>query len=119
MNECPYCHASTKQSKVGKNDSGSQRYRCGVCQRRYTPEPKENGYPEALHQQAVKLYIDGVSFRRIARHLGVDHVTVMHWVKAHSDQLPDAPLPTEKPLHRVEMDELYTFIEQKKNGSTS
>lgn len=118
MNECPYCHATTKQVKNGKNDSGSQRYQCGVCQRRYTPEPKENGYPAALRQQAVKLSADGVSFRRIARHLGVDHVTVMLWVKAHTDQLPDAPLPAEKPLHMVEMDELYTFVGKKKTGST-
>ena len=104
---------------MGKNDSGSQRYRCRVCQRRYTPEPHENGYPETLRQQAVRLSVDGVSFRRIARHLGVDHVTVMLWVKAHTDQLPDAPLPAEKPLHIVEMDELYTFIGTKKSGSTS
>lgn len=73
----------------------------------------------ALRQQAVKLSADGVSFRRIARHLGVDHVTVMLWVKAHTDQLPDAPLPAEKPLHMVEMDELYTFVGKKKTGSTS
>ena len=119
MSECPYCHATSKQVKNGKNDSGSQRYQCRVCQRRYTPEPKENGYPTVLRQQAVKLYADGVSFRRIARHLGVDHVTVMHWVKAHADQLPDAPLPAEKPLHVVEMDELYTFVGKKKTGSTS
>jgi transposase-like protein len=104
---------------VGKNDSGSQRYRCSICQRRYTPEPNENGYPETLRQQAVRFYVDGVSFRRIARHLGVDHVTVMHWVKAHAEQLPAAAMPPEKPLHIVEMDELYTFVGKKKTGSTS
>jgi transposase-like protein len=119
MSECPYCQATTKQNKNGKNDSGSQRYRCGICQRRYTPEPKENGYSDTLRQQAVKLAADGLSFRRIARHLGVDHVTVMLWVKAYTDQLPAAPLPAEKPLHIVEMDELYTFIGKKKTGSTS
>jgi len=119
MSACPYCHATAKQIKVGKNDSGSQRYRCRVCQRRYTPEPKENGYPDGLRQQAVKLYADGVSFRRIARHLGVDHVTVMLWVKAHTDQLPAAALPAEKPLHIVEMDELYSFIGKKKTESMS
>ena len=119
MNPCPYCHATTKQVKNGKNDSGSQRYQCGVCQRRYTPEPNEHGYPDGVRQQAVKLSADGVSFRRIARHLGVDHGTVMNWVKAHSDQLPAAPLPEEKPLHIVEMDELYSFIGKKKTGSTS
>lgn len=105
--------------KAGRTEAGSQRYRCGACQRRYTPEPKEHGYPDNMRQEAVKLAADGVSFRRIARHRGVDHVTVMLWVKAHVDRLPPAPLPTETPLHIVEMDELYTFVGQKKTASTS
>lgn len=76
-------------------------------------------YDDALRAQAVQWYADGMSFRKIARHLGVDHVTVMHWVKARSDQLPPAPLPSETPLHVVEMDELFTFVGKKKTRSTS
>jgi transposase-like protein len=76
-------------------------------------------YSDDLHQQAVKLYADGLGLRQIGRHLGVDHVTIMHWVKAHVAQLPLAPLPDEKPLHIVEMDELYTFIGKKKTEFTS
>jgi transposase-like protein len=76
-------------------------------------------YPDAMRQQAVKLYADGLGFRQIARYLQVDHVTIMNWVKAHTDQLSPAPLPEAKPLHVVEMDELYTFVGKKKTGSTS
>lgn len=72
-----------------------------------------------MRAQAVKWYADGTSFRKIARHLGVDHVTVMNWVKARSDELPAAPLPEETPLHVVEMDELITFVGRKKTGSIS
>ena len=43
----------------------------------------------------------------------------MNWVKAHTAQLPEAPLPSEKPLHIVEMDELDTFIGMKKTDITS
>ena len=71
-------------------------------------------YRDETRQLAVKLYADGLGYRRIARHLGVDHVTVMNWVKAHTAQLPEAPLPNEKPLHIVEMDELYTLLARKK-----
>lgn len=117
MNPCPYCHTSALPVKAGKTDSGSQRYKCKGCGQRFTPEPRQM-YSDALRHQAVKLYVDGMSFRRIGRQLGVDHVTVMHWVRAYSDQLPDAPVPTERPLHVVEMDELYTFIGKKKTGST-
>ena len=76
-------------------------------------------YSDEMRQRAVKLYVDGLGFRQIGRHLSVDHVTVMHWVKAHTAQLPDAPVPDEEPLHIVEMDELYTYVGKKKTDSTS
>jgi hypothetical protein len=59
MNGCPYCQAEEKQVKAGKNTSGSQRYQCQRCERKYTPEPNEYGY-------------------------WGDHKTVMHWVKAYT-----------------------------------
>jgi len=117
MSECPYCHDNENQTKAGKTKVGSQRWRCKLCQRRYTPEPRQM-YTDTMRRQAVKLYADGAGYRQIARHFGIDHVTVMNWVKAYTDQLPAAPLPAEKPLHIVEMDELYTFVGQKKTNST-
>ena len=117
MKPCPYCHANDHQMKAGRTAAGSQRYRCGRCQRRYTPDAKEHGYPGEMRQQAVRLYSDGLNYRRIGRILGVDHVTVMLWVKAHCDQLPTRrPRPTTVGV--VELDELYTFIGTKKSGST-
>ena len=114
--KCPYCESSEKQVKAGKNDSGSQRMQCQVCGRRYTPEPREQGYPEALRQQALQLYVDGMNLRRIARHLGIHHKTVMLWVTDYADRLPDAPLPRHNDI--VEQDELFSFIEKKKTKST-
>ncbi len=38
--QCPYCQATDRQVKAGRTSSGNQRYKCQVCQRRYTPEPK-------------------------------------------------------------------------------
>jgi hypothetical protein len=58
-----------------------------------------------------------MNYRRIGRHLEVHNTTVLNWVKAFAAQLPDAPLPEE--LHTIELDELFTFIEAKKNASTS
>lgn len=117
MNRCPNCQSEEKQGKSGFNRSGSQRWKCQACGKRYTPEPKENGYPEAMRLQAIRLYVDGLNYRRIGRHLGVDHKTVINWVNAYAAQLPDAPQPDE--VNNAEMDELYTFIKQKKTESTS
>lgn len=116
--KCPYCQTEENQIKAGFNRSGSQRYRCKNCNRRYTPEPKPHGYPEAVRLQAVRLYVDGMNLRRIARTLGVNHQSVANWVNAYADQLPEAPVP-EGELEVVELDELYTFIGDKKTGSTS
>jgi transposase-like protein len=76
-------------------------------------------YSDEMRRQAIKMYADGAGFRQVARYFEIDHVTVMNWVKAHSDQLPAAPLPADKPLHIVEMDELYTFVGKKKTDFTS
>ena len=117
MNACPDCQDTQKQVKAGFNRSGSQRYRCNICKRRYTPQPARL-YGDAMRQQALNWYVDGASYRWIARHLGVHHVTVMNWVKAHADHLPPAPTPPKEPLHIVEMDELHTFVGRKKVDGT-
>lgn len=110
--KCPHCHQIENQVRSGKTRVGSQRYKCKDCQRIYTPEPKPSGYADEIRHQAVKLYVDGMNYRRIARHLGVDHKSVMHWVKAYGDQLPPASLPQE--VVKAQMNELFTFIGWKK-----
>ena len=115
--QCPRCSARTKQYKIGFNRSGSRKYRCGVCERTYTPEPNKRGYPEALRLQAIKLYLEGNSLRSIGRILKVTHQSVSNWVEAYSKQLPKPDL-SEKP-QVAELDELYTFIGNKKTSSTS
>src|SRR5260221_13232248 len=105
MNQCPYCQETRQQVKAGLNDSGSQRWRCKVCGRRYTPEPKPQGYPDAVREQAVQMAGDGVNFRRIARHLKVNHQSVINWVNADASQLPDSPPVPEKGT-KVELEEV-------------
>ena len=113
MNQCPYCQATESQVKAGLTEVGSQRYKCQKCQRRYTPEPKEHGYPDAMRQQAVRLHVDGMNFRRIARQLSVHHQSIINWINAYVATLPTTPpLPEEVTI--IEQDELYTFIGEKK-----
>jgi len=117
MIRCPQCQRTERQNRAGKTDSGSQRYRCMFCQIKYTPEPKPWVYDEQTRQRALEMYVDGMSLRRIARHLGVHHRTVSLWVKAKANSLSQAPLPNE--VKDAEMDELFTFIGEKKSGYTS
>ena len=115
--QCPSCKHTEHQSKSGFTKAGSQRYNCTFCGSRYTPKPKRHGYSEKLRLQAIRMYVDGMGFRQIGRHLQVDHVTVMNWIKRYASRLSETAVPKE--AYTVEMDELYTFIGKKKTGSTS
>lgn len=42
----------------------------------YTPDPKPLGYPDETKREAVRLYLEGTSFRRIGRILSVNHQSV-------------------------------------------
>lgn len=86
------------------------------CNRKYTPDRKPQGYPASLRKQAAKMYVDGGNLRRIARHLKVHHRTISLWVTDHAEALPAAPMPEE--VKDAEMDELFTFIGDKKTEST-
>ena len=123
---CPHCGRRDGQLKIGHNASGSQRYLCKPCQRKYTPAPRPIGYAAEVRQQAIQLYVDGINFRRIGRVLRVSHQTVANWVAAHARTLPETPptppsaggSPTST-LAVGELDELYPFEGAKKTGSTS
>jgi transposase-like protein len=119
MSQCPHCQRTEQQVKIGRNPSGSQRYLCKVCRRKYTPQPNDIGYRDEVRRKALALYVDGLNFRRIARILEISHQTVANWVKAHADSLPDGPPAPSGDIEVEELDELFTFVERKKTSSTS
>ena len=119
MSQCPHCQRTEQQVRVGINTAGHQRYLCKECRRKYTPDRKPGGYPAEVRQQALQMYVDGLNLRRIGRFLGVDHQTVANWVKAKADGLPDEPPVPKGPVKVSELDELYSFVGDKKTKSTS
>jgi transposase-like protein len=111
---CPLCGSVHRQAKHGKTMSGSQKYRCHACARNYNPAPKRQGYPPEMRLRAVQMYVDGTSFRRIARLLEVNHQTVVNWVNSYHAALPVPPDQTQQTTEVIEMDELFTFVGTKK-----
>ena len=119
MKQCPHCHRTDQQVKNGKTVAGSQVYKCKVCKRKYTPEPKSIGHDLITRQHAIRLVLDGNSQRQAARHAGVSHGSVANWFKQYADDLPDTLPGPDKPVEVAEQDELFTFIGDKKTKSTS
>ena len=62
------------------------------------------------------MYVAGGNLRRIARHLKVSPQTVSLWVTDVAEARPNAPVPEE--VKEAEMDEIFTFIGDKKTEST-
>ncbi|MCP4358786.1 MAG: IS1 family transposase [Chloroflexi bacterium] len=107
MSQCPYCQQQKKQIKDGFTPSGSQRYRCKGCGRRYTPTPKEHGYDDEVRLQALTLYLEGLSLRTISRILNVNHQSVANWVNMYADNIPEE-LP-DSVLETAVLDGLITY----------
>lgn len=107
---CPKCEQHRAVVRAGMNvATGSQRYRCQQCQRYFTVERKPRGHDPKLREQALKLALEGTSYRAIGRVLNVHHQSVANWVTAHAQTLPQK-VEDRTPTDVVEIDELYTFV---------
>ncbi len=82
--ECPYCHREDHQVRAGFSASGSQRYKCQACQRKYIPQRRKAGYPTEVRMKAVQYHLKGIGFRGIGRILKVNHQSVVNWIDAYS-----------------------------------
>jgi transposase-like protein len=108
---CPKCKSSNhkKNGIVGER----QRYKCHDCDYNYSVEIKSTASSASVKRQALQLYLEGLGFRSIGRFLGVSHVSVQKWIKKFGQELED--LKSENEISIVEMDEMHTYIGNKKN----
>ena len=66
---------------AGFNRSGTQRCLCGLCNYKYTFNPKTKNYPEELRQIAIKEYYAGASGRAVGLLHGMNKSNVYNWIK--------------------------------------
>jgi transposase-like protein len=115
---CPYSRQTRPVVKAGLNNKGgNRRLRCQKCQRYFTQQHWPKGYDPKLREQAVSLYLEGVSLRAIGRQLGVHHQSIANWVNAAEARLPEQ-VTDGTPTETVEIDELFTHVGKKTNAST-
>jgi len=113
---CPRCK-SVKYVKSGKTPNNKQRYQCKKCGRRFiSSEPR--GINETVKKLALHLYLEGSCMRSIGRVCNVSHVAVFNWVRAAGEKLYKKYLCGygQNDVKVMEIDELTTYIQSKKNG---
>src|SRR3954452_13028016 len=90
---------------------GLQRYRCRSCGCNFTNTPAR-GKPAATKAMAVLLYAMGnMSFGMIGRILGVSDVSVLRWVRAEAEALPEPDVPADVKV--LVIDEMWHFVKKK------
>ena len=60
------------------------------------------------------MYLNGMGLRGIERVTEIHHTTIIHWIREAGIKLPNAPEGEEIP-EITEIDELQTFVGNKKN----
>lgn len=108
--QCPDCQ-STHVVKNGRRQQ-QQNYLCRQCSRQFLDAYQPKGYPPAVKEHCLVLYLNGMGFRAIERATGVCHNTVINWVKQAQSLLPNNE-NYEIP-ETAQLDELQTFIGSKK-----
>ncbi|MDR0612153.1 MAG: IS1 family transposase [Dysgonamonadaceae bacterium] len=110
--DCPRCK-SIKHCKAGFA-GGRQRHKCKECGCYYTVERKSDVKPTGTKRLALDMYLEGLGFRAISRILKISYGTVYVWVREWGSKVS---LPRkEAPIPIVELDEMHTYISQKKTA---
>ena len=117
MNICPRCGAEKRQQRYGKNRSGSEKYRCGLCNKKYTPSPAKHEYSEQEKTAAIRMYYEGNSARAVGRIQEMSKANVLRWIRERAEKLPPVDPKTAEstttPVDVIELDELFHYIKKK------
>jgi len=113
---CPTC-GSHDISKNGTSHRGKQNYKCRDCGRQFVEDPQWQPKPKETKALVNRLLHEKISLAGIARATEVSK----SWLQGHANRVYEAVPQTTKvipkpqgPL-RVQMDELWSFVEHKGN----
>ena len=119
--KCKQCKNEKDQIKgiakieASKTKVGIQRYKCKICGKYYISNHKERTQREEVKKQAIKLYLEGNSGRAVGRILGIGKNTCLNWIRKYAKGIKAKEAPNER-VNVIEKEELYSFIERKKQS---
>ncbi len=109
---CPAC-SSLNIKKNGINKQTKQRYRCGDCGKQFILDYTYRAYLKQIRELIVPMSLNGSGIRDTARVLRISTTTVMRVICRHAESLPTLKLPDH--VADVELDEMWSYVEKKKN----
>jgi transposase-like protein len=81
---CPICGRKENQINAGFNRSGTRRCVCKFCNYKYTLSPKTREIPKETREQAIKMFLAGVSARKVGQLFGFSKENVLNWIKKNT-----------------------------------
>ena len=109
---CPVC-SSLNIKKNGINKQRKQRYRCKACARQFILIYTYRAYLKYIRELVVPMCLNGSGIRDISRVLQVSATTVMKIIRHRAETSTVAQMPIQ--LADVELDEMWSFVQKKKN----
>ena len=113
---CPTC-GSHDISKNGTTRRGKQNYKCRDCNRQFVEDPQWK--PRDKNEQSLidLLLLEKIPLAGIARATGVSQSWLQNYVNACYEWVPKvaAVMPKAKGKLTVQMDELWSFVDDKGN----
>ena len=97
--------------------AGAQRYKCKKCGFQFTRETP-HGKPKKDKILALVLYLSGLSMSAIGKIIGVSSQSVMRWTRMFYDKFASEN-DTNAKIDEIEIDEMYSYINNKKIQSGS
>ena len=114
---CPKCKLN--QTKKNGFRRGKQCYLCKNCGRQFVLNPTPQSYDSGVKKLCIKMYLNSMGFLArhcvIARVTEISHPTIITWVKLAGENVSDDLSPHEEIPEIIEIDELQTFVGNKKN----
>ncbi len=109
INPCNVLTVAGSTSALNGHRRGKQNHICVACSRQFIEPAQPRGYSDDVKRLCLRMYVNGMGIRGIARVTGITHPTIINWIKHTGERLPDAYDPDQLP-QVGELDELETFV---------